>query len=269
MPECLEPHETLFTHPIAVGSSGRSELIERCQNELDNVGACCLREFVTAETLSELVAEAQILFTQAHQGFTQSSAYYVRSGAGYPADHPLNVKLSCNFSLVAGDLIWPGSRLRAIYESPVLGRFLADILKRDHLYPMADRYQCLNLSVIQENGHQHWHFDASDFVVTLMIQAPLSGGEFEYAPRVRSKEQENFEMVAKIIDGQSDDTRIAACEAGTLMIFQGEYSLHRVRPTRGSQTRIVGILSYDTQPGRIGKYESNIKLYGSRILPQR
>ena len=32
-------------------------------------------------------------------------------------------------------------------------------------------------------GDEHgWHFDGADAVVTLMLQAPLAGGQFEYVP---------------------------------------------------------------------------------------
>jgi hypothetical protein len=36
---------------------------------------------------------------------------------------------------------------------------------------------------------------------------------------------------------------------GTLMIFQGRHSLHRVSPVRGSRPRHVALLAYDPRPG--------------------
>ena len=36
---------------------------------------------------------------------------------------------------------------------------------------------------------------------------------------------------------------------GTLMLFEGRWSLHRVTPIRGSTPRYVGLFGYDTKPG--------------------
>jgi hypothetical protein len=36
---------------------------------------------------------------------------------------------------------------------------------------------------------------------------------------------------------------------GTLMLFEGRHSLHRVSPIRGSRPRHVALLAYDTRPG--------------------
>ena len=36
---------------------------------------------------------------------------------------------------------------------------------------------------------------------------------------------------------------------GTLLVFAGRYSLHRVSPIEGSTPRLVALLGYDTKPG--------------------
>jgi len=38
---------------------------------------------------------------------------------------------------------------------------------------------------------------------------------------------------------------------GTLLIFEGRYSLHRVSPISGDTLRHVGLLAYDTKPGTV------------------
>ncbi len=39
---------------------------------------------------------------------------------------------------------------------------------------------------------------------------------------------------------------------GTLLVFEGRHSLHRVSPVEGSRLRHVGLLAYDTKPGTVG-----------------
>jgi hypothetical protein len=36
---------------------------------------------------------------------------------------------------------------------------------------------------------------------------------------------------------------------GTLMVFEGRRSIHRVSPVVGATSRVVGLLGYDTEPG--------------------
>ena len=36
---------------------------------------------------------------------------------------------------------------------------------------------------------------------------------------------------------------------GTLMLFEGRWSLHRVTPVEGDTTRHVALFGYDTKPG--------------------
>ena len=38
-------------------------------------------------------------------------------------------------------------------------------------------------------------------------------------------------------------------EPGTLVLFQGRYSIHRVTPIEGDVPRLVALLAYDTKPG--------------------
>ena len=52
-----------------------------------------------------------------------------------------------------------------------------------------------------------WHFDNADFVVTLMLQAPHSGGGFEFAPMLRSADDRNDEGVRALLAGTSDRVR--------------------------------------------------------------
>jgi len=35
---------------------------------------------------------------------------------------------------------------------------------------------------------------------------------------------------------------------GTLLVFEGRHSLHRVTPIEGDASRLVGLFGYDTEP---------------------
>jgi len=50
-----------------------------------------------------------------------------------------------------------------------------------------------------------WHFDGADSVVTLMLQAPTAGGQFEYVPMLRSADDENQEGVRRPLQATAPD----------------------------------------------------------------
>ena len=132
------------------------------------------------------------------------------------------------------------------------------------LFPGADKFQALNISVMEPGGCQQWHFDRGDMTTTLMIQAPDGGGEFQYAPMIRSEEEENYEAVARVLDGDLRGCRTVSMDPGTLMLFRGHYSLHRVKRVTGNRARLLAILSYNPTPGVEGPRDSSILHYGER-----
>ena len=69
------------------------------------------------------------------------------------------------------------------------------------------------------------------------------------------------EVGRKLIAG----VRRVAIEAGTLMLFRGHSSLHRVTEVTGQRDRLQSILGFNPRPGAKGTLESNILHYGPRV----
>jgi hypothetical protein len=132
------------------------------------------------------------------------------------------------------------------------------------VYQSRDPYQSLNISVMDEGGCQQWHFDSGNMVTTLLLQEPDGGGVFEYAPAIRSDNDENFEAVQAVLDGHSERVIQNQLHAGTLSLFQGHYSMHRVTTVVGKRQRLQAILGYSTNPAMYCKLESSILHYGPR-----
>ena len=105
------------------------------------------------------------------------------------------------------------------------------------------------MKIAFEGDQDGWHYDPNDGVVTLQLQTPDEGGEFEYAPYIRSDDDENYQGVARLFDSPDTEATQLRPAAGTFMLFNGSRSMHRVRrvgPTR--RPRVVAIFSYDGQP---------------------
>jgi hypothetical protein len=94
-----------------------------------------------------------------------------------------------------------------------------------------------------------WHFDQTDFVVSLALQDADEGGDFEVAPLIRRGDDERYGDVARVLAGDRSALTVQPMTPGTLLVFAGRNSLHRVSPIRGTTPRLVGLFGYDTKPG--------------------
>ena len=269
MADCLADYVDLRRYPIAdLKSPAAQALIAGLREEMVYPGACCLPSFLRPDARERLRDEAEGLAHLAHGGPSEATPYFfnyrIGEGKGYPADHPTRRTSPRRLGQVAGDLIPEDAHLRRIHRSGRLIAFLAAVLREEALYPLADKIQSLNISVMEEGGRQQWHFDRGKSVITLLAQAPEGGGCFEYAPDIRSDGSENFDSVSRVLDGQRDKVRRVDIAAGTLMLFRGHYSLHRVTPVEGTRRRLQLILAYADRPDLQGSAESTRLHYGAR-----
>ncbi len=249
-------------------STAGQALLHRVRHSLQNDGSCTLPDFVAADVLHELATQARSISHLAYPGPTEVSPYFFnyRLGEGetLPDTHPLRRKGKRQLAQVATDLIPADFMLSKLYRSPLMLDFLSEALNQP-IYQNRDPYQSLNISVMDQGGCQQWHFDSGNMVTTLLLQEPEDGGVFEYAPAIRSDSDENFEAVQAVLDGHSDRVKVNQLRAGTLSLFRGHYSMHRVTPVVGKRQRLQAILGYSTNPDMFGKLESSILHYGPRV----
>ncbi|HTO57755.1 MAG TPA: hypothetical protein VMJ74_08160, partial [Pseudomonadales bacterium] len=126
----------------------------------------------------------------------------------------------------------------------------------------ADPLGALNLAVMGDGDELQWHYDQTDFVVSLALRDAQSGGDFEVAPKLRSDADENYPGVARVLAGERDAVTRLPMTPGTLLIFAGRHSLHRVSPIAGSIERLVALLGYDTKQGTKSTPHLQRKRYG-------
>jgi hypothetical protein len=256
-------------YPIDNLASDEGEAwISEVRTSLEQDGSCTLPDFVDAETLTEMAAQANSITHLAYAGPTEVTPYFFnyRLGEGevLPDDHPLKRKGKRNLAQVATDLIPEDSLLSQLHHSQLMLDFLGAVIG-EPVYRNRDPYQSLNISVMDEGGCQQWHFDGGNMVTTLLLQEPEGGGIFEYVPGIRSETDENFDEVKAVLDGRSEGVLQNRLRAGTLSLFRGHYSMHRVTPVTGQRQRLQAILGYSTRPDMIGNRESSILHYGPRV----
>ena len=120
----------------------------------------------------------------------------------------------------------------------------------------------LNIAVMNNGDYLRWHVDQTDFVTSIALQSSEEGGDFEFVPKLRNKGQENFEKVKALLKGSREGVVRLEMEPGTLVRFEGRYSIHRVTPVGGKRSRLVALLGYDTQPGVTSSEHLQYMRYG-------
>lgn len=95
------------------------------------------------------------------------------------------------------------------------------------------------------------HFDGNSYVASILLKRPEDGGAFEYVPAIRSSDDPAFGAAACIFDGERTNVRTEKVEAGTLALFRGHDTVHRVSRVAGGRERLMALLSYDRRPATV------------------
>jgi hypothetical protein len=259
-PACLVD---LHRYPLLhLDAPPMQEVLRWARGQLAATGACEVPDFLTPDGLAAVTADAQALAPHAYRSTGVGSAYLEVPDFDLPEDHPRRTLGEYAVGVIAYDMFSTTSPLRRLYEWDPMMEFIGAVLQRGRLFRYADRLGALNLAVMGDGDQLQWHFDQTDFVVSLAIRDAQAGGDFEVAPRIRSAADEHYAAVGAVLQGTSNAVVRLPMTPGTLLIFEGRYSLHRVSPIRGSIDRLVGLLAYDTKPGTTSTELLRLSRYG-------
>ena len=261
----------LHRYPVTDRDGAGAPVIAHHAAELRGAGVSILPGFLRDDALAGLVAECDSLAMGAHLQDVQGTPYLeLPDRAEWPADHPRLTWARSAVHTVAYDRFSPStSGLRALFEWAALLEFVGQILGRAPLHRYADPLGAMNLAVMREGDTLGWHFDQTDFVVSLAIQASAGGGEFENVQRLRWLDgggiDERYDTVARVLAGDAPELiTTVPMTPGTLMLFEGRWSLHRVTPVLGSTPRHVALFGYDTKAGTMSSDLLKQVRYGRR-----
>jgi hypothetical protein len=238
-------------------------LVTECKSELRATGACILPEFLTADGLQRMVSEARAVASRAHWGGrSNGTAYLEPPDMAFPEDHPRRRTQFSSVGAIAYDLIPPTAGLRQLYEWDGLLAFIAAVVDRGPIYRYADPLGALNIAVMKHGDSLLWHYDQTDFVTSILLQDCQAGGDFEYVPMIRNADNENYDRVRRLLDGDRDEVVRLALEPGTFAFFEGRQSIHRVAPISGPTDRYIGLLGFDTKSDTNSSERLKMRRYG-------
>ena len=259
-------HELLVDlerYPLhALDSERGVAVVAAARADIARMGAAELPGFLTKRGLETALADARSLAKLAYRSGGMGTAYLELPDASWPADHPRKYFERYDVGVVAYDQFPDESPIRRLYESQPLMDFVARVLERGKLFHYADPFGALNLAVMRDGDQLQWHFDQTDFVISLALQDCEEGGDFEVAPKIRSSGDECYGEMGRVLRGESEKVVRLPMQSGTLLIFEGRNSVHRVSRLCGATDRLVALLAYDTKPGTVSSPVLRMARYG-------
>ena len=231
------------------GGQACRDLVQDCRDQLRDHGVARLPGFLAPAAVSEMITEAGQLAGQAWASDQSHTVYFEPSDDSAGADHPRALLQHSAKKAIAYDLIPGGAPIRRLYESADLTGFIAAVLGKQVLYRSADPLDALEIAIFGDGDELGWHFDNSEFSVTVMYAEAEAGGHFDYYPRLRGEHDENYAGVRKVLLGDPGGVVRLPSSPGTLAVFRGQHALHRVTPVGGPRPRINSVLSYGERPG--------------------
>jgi hypothetical protein len=250
---CKEDHEEAF-----------ASLVQESRKELCENSVVTLPNFLTQSAIDSLVKETQNVQHKAYYRDEHSThnVYLTQTmDESKPLTHIYNRQVITSKGCVTNDYLPASSLLETLYHNQSFKQFVEHVLQVKNIYPYSPRDRLSSITVHYSSNGQElgWHFDNSAFAITLLLQKPQHGGVFEYVPHIRNKDAAidtsssttndeevtmGFQTVEGVVDGRIRPRQLEL-NAGTLVLFHGRNSLHRVTKVVGETTRILVVLAYN------------------------
>lgn len=241
------------------------QLIASAREQLQVDGCVRFSQFIRAEYLQQLSAETETLAPLALFSREEYTPYGTPPDESFVAGHPRRNTHRTTSGNVTRDLIPETTLIQQLYHSPVFQAFVAECLQSNEIYPFRDPMRGLIINAMPHDTTLGWHFDANEFIVSLMTRHADAGGEFEYCPNIRSPGNENYDAVQAVLDGERELVKVLDLQVGDIQIFKGRFSMHRVAHTVGQRHTVI--FGYSREPGYIGNVESTLRVYG-RVMQE-
>ena len=244
------------------GSKEWHALVDRAVAELDTQGMFNLQGFLRPDAVQKLVDQVKpVMDTQSYNHKRFHNIYFQPNIPGLEPNHPALRKVETISHTLCADQILD-SVVMSIYQYPPFARFLSATMGKPQLHVMQDPLASVNVMAYRSGEALNWHFDRSEFTTTLLLQAPEAGGEFEYRTDLRSANDPNYAGVAEVLEGRDPQVKRIQLEAGTLSVFRGKNTAHRVTPVKGKVDRYVAVFSYYEKPGVMFSDAERLGFYG-------
>jgi len=256
----------LDTYPINQPSNQKyKDIISYNKKLLDNNGCCVLKNFIKEVSINRMKQEAERKLNKVHWTKDKHNPYFIKDDETLPKDHPKRIFTIRESGYINSDDLEQNSDLNHLHDSDEMLKFVSDCLGVYPLYKWVDPLGKNPYSIMHSGHYFPWHFDGNEFTLSILVQQAEKGGIFEYSPDLRSKDNENFENVTKVLRGDRGTVKSLDLKPGDLQIFKGRFSMHRVTKIEGKTSRYIALPCYVKDPYRVNKPEHSIQVYGKAM----
>lgn len=243
----LTPQSLLNTQQYPINNPGHKHW-QSFKSQFEQNGLCVIPDFIPSHVLPHFIDEAATLINVAYHNQLTGNAYLETIDETLPEDHVKKITETTALAVVAYDQFAKDSLVRQIFEWPGLLKLVKTIVGREDIFPYNCPLGAVNIAVMREDDYLRWHFDQSEFVVSIPLQDADEGGIYEYVPNLRSTDSPNYEGVKQVLEGDRTNVKILEAAPGSLVFFQGMNTLHRVTKIHGNTPRLVLLLGYAFEP---------------------
>ena len=231
--------------------------------EFDQHGVVCLDGFLIEATLDKMVKAAQEEQKLAFYTQGTHNVYLTSKNEELGDGHVFNRQVNSSKGCITTDQVPVSCGLHDIYHDGAFKSLIAEVVGEEQVYPYGDPLSSINIHYASEGQELGWHFDNSNFAITMLLQKPDDGGVFEYVRDLRDadKGEMNYKGVADVLDNNVPKETLDM-NPGTLVLFRGKNSMHRVTPTIGDVTRMLVVLAYNNKPGIALSENARMTFYG-------
>ncbi len=246
----------LERYPVDQIESDKAQaLLKKCRNDADEKALCMLPDFIQPKIASELASELESLIDNASRFDITRTAYIKPVDPALPENHPRKFAHPTKYHQVLNYQISNSSMLRQVFYWQPLTDFLARAMGYDQFFRSDCPHLALTSKIASEGDTDGWHYDSNEVVFSIVLQESDQGGEFEYMPNIRKDGDQNYDIISKAFKKPEPYSIRHKIMPGTLVMFKGISSLHRVTPVVGNRRRIVALFSYHTEPGHVNGQE--------------
>ena len=241
------------------------DIINHNKKLLDNNGCCVLKNFIKEVSINRMKQEAEHKLNKVHWTKDKHNPYFTKDDETLPKDHPKRIFTARESGYINSDDLEQDSDLNHLHDSDEMLKFVSDCLGVYPLYKWVDPLGKNPYSIMQPGHYFPWHFDGNEFTLSILVQKSEKGGIFDYSPDLRSKDNESFENVTKVLRGDRSTVKSLDLEPGDLQIFKGRFSMHRVTKIEGETSRYIALPCYVKDSYRVNKPEHSIQVYGKAM----
>ncbi len=260
----------LERYSLGEPSDPRAEaLIEEAAERFRTDGVCLFPGFLKPGAVEAMAREAEVLSPEAFRCDDHHNVYLEADDDAFPEEHPRRRRQDTRLDVLGCDQLSANGALWTLFLWDGLSDFLRRVLGLDRLFRFKDPVGAITVNVMHDADGHGWHYDEAQFTVSVMLQAPLRGGEFEYVPGLRGEGFDDYDGLEHVLAGDRSKVSTVPITPGALMLFGGRHLLHRVSDVGGGRTRHVATFSYRDRPGMTNSPEVRMLFFGRREAAKR